>query len=191
MGTSPPRRMPRAERRGQILSAAASAFVVSGFDGTSMDEVARAAGVTRLIVYRIFESKFELYTAVLVQVTDDLRGAFEPVPGRGEVARVVLEVARRHPDAFRLLWRQSAHEPEFSGLATTFRALTYDFAEGLIAPTVADPVLRHWAARSVVGYLYEGVCLWLDEGNEAQDDDVARALRDGVRAMVNAWARPT
>ncbi|MEO5723835.1 MAG: helix-turn-helix domain-containing protein, partial [Ilumatobacteraceae bacterium] len=49
-------RLPRAQRREQIMVAAASAFVRTGFDATSMDDVARAAGITRLIVYRIFES---------------------------------------------------------------------------------------------------------------------------------------
>jgi AcrR family transcriptional regulator len=180
--------MPRAERREQVLLAAASVFVRTGFDGTSMDDVARAAGVTRLIVYRIFESKYELYTAVLGEVADDLHRAFTPVPPRGEVAAVVLAVARRHPDAFRLLWRHAAHEPEFAAWAAMFRGHVYDFTEGLLGDRVDDPLLRHWAARSIVGYLYEGVCLWLDEGSPARDAEVAQAQRDGMRAMITTWS---
>ena len=49
--------LPRAARRAQLLEAAATAFLERGFDGTSMEDVAQEAGVSRLIVYRIFESK--------------------------------------------------------------------------------------------------------------------------------------
>src|SRR5215207_5909723 len=66
------RRMPRAQRQAQLLTAAASAFVRGGFDGTSMEDVAEASGVTRLIVYRNFGSKEELYRAVLASVTERL-----------------------------------------------------------------------------------------------------------------------
>src|SRR6476659_5303508 len=79
--STPPRRLPRAERRAQILRAAAATFVRAGFDGTSMDDVARSAGVTRLIVYRIFTSKEELYRAVLEQVTTRLGEEFDTLVG--------------------------------------------------------------------------------------------------------------
>ena len=70
MATGTIRRLPRSERREQIIRAAAGVFVGGGFEGTSVDDVARAAGVTRLIVYRIFESKEALYQAVLQSVID-------------------------------------------------------------------------------------------------------------------------
>ncbi|MEO8908059.1 MAG: TetR/AcrR family transcriptional regulator [Microbacteriaceae bacterium] len=179
-------RLPRAQRREQIMVAAASAFVRTGFDATSMDDVARAAGITRLIVYRIFESKYELYAAVLSEVADDIAAAFDPLPLSGTVSAAVLRVARRHPDAFRLLWRHAATEPEFSDFAAVFRASAYNFTEGLLAEQIADPVMRHWTARSVLGYLYEGVCLWLDDGERARDDEVAKALSIGMHAIIGA-----
>jgi len=182
--------MPRAERREQILGAAASAFVQTGFDGTSMDDVARAAGVTRLIVYRIFESKHELYSAVLDQVVGDLREQFESHPAGDSVAVRVVRVARAHPDAFRLLWRHAANEPEFEKLAGMFRSVVFEYAEGLIAPSLSDMTMRRWAARAIVNYLYEGICLWLDVGAARRDAEVARALTEGARAMVLAWAQP-
>ncbi|MCU1504199.1 MAG: hypothetical protein JWM12_3553, partial [Ilumatobacteraceae bacterium] len=124
----------------------------TGFDGTSMDDVARAAGVTRLIVYRIFESKHDLYTAVLDEVVEDLRRQFAPFPRPGDVAVMVLGVARRHPDGFRLLWRHAAHEPEFAAWAASFREVVYELTEARLAERMADAVLRHWAARAIVGY---------------------------------------
>ena len=64
--------LPRAERRTAILQSAAQAFATSGFAHTSMDDVAAACGVTKLIVYRHFESKEELYREILEQVFHQL-----------------------------------------------------------------------------------------------------------------------
>ncbi|TPW12877.1 MAG: TetR family transcriptional regulator [Acidimicrobiaceae bacterium] len=158
----PTRRMPRAERREQIARTAATVFVCGGFDGTSMDDVAREAGVTRLIVYRIFESKEELYRAVLDLVIDDLA-------------------------AFRLLWRHAAHEPAFREVAALFKRAVTDHAIVLIEPAMSDPTLRRWAAESVVSHLYESVCLWLDDGDIARDDEFVVLITEGIRAMVIRW----
>jgi AcrR family transcriptional regulator len=62
----------RPTRRAAILRAAAAAFAERGFADTSMDDVAGAAGITRLIVYRHFDSKEALYAAVLQHVRDRL-----------------------------------------------------------------------------------------------------------------------
>lgn len=188
-------RMPRAERREQIVRAAATAFVSGGFDGTSMEDVARAAGVTRLIVYRIFESKEALYLAVLSSVLDDLADRFDPALGappvnqRSSIAAELLQVARSQPDGFRLLWRHASNEPEFGWLAATFREAATEYAVALIATSLADPTMVHWAAESLVSHLYESICLWLDRGDPTRDPQFLNMLTEGVRAMVTEWAR--
>ena len=53
------------ERRESILSAAQGLFASKGFHGVSIDEIARAVNVSPAILYRHFESKQALYTAVL------------------------------------------------------------------------------------------------------------------------------
>ena len=63
----------RADRQAQLLRAAATAFARAGFAATSMDDVAAEAGVTKLIVYRNFDSKEDLYRSVLDGVSDRLR----------------------------------------------------------------------------------------------------------------------
>ena len=73
-----PTRLPRAARRAQLIESAAGTFLRRGFDSTSMDDVARDAGVSRLILYRIFDSKHDLYRAVLHSVIDHLGVAVEP-----------------------------------------------------------------------------------------------------------------
>jgi AcrR family transcriptional regulator len=193
-------RLPRAERRTQLIEAAATGFLRGGFDGTSMEDVAREAGVTRLIVYRIFESKLELYQAVLDTVLDDMAAGFserdavllagDPVEtSRTSIPGLVLASARRHPDAFRLLWRHAAHEPEFAATAALFSSVVVSIADDLLRPAVADEQLRSWAARAAVGHLFDGICGWLDTGRADRDDEFVVLLTGGLRAMVAAWSR--
>src|SRR3954447_6219529 len=115
-----------ADRRESILRAAASAFADKGFADTSMDDVAAAAGISRLIVYRHFESKESLYVAVLERVSSRLAQVlaehlgFEDGTGRAAVA-AVMEVGREDPAAFTLLWRHAARESRFAEHAERFR----------------------------------------------------------------------
>lgn len=51
--------------RTRLLDAAAERFAFGGFHGTSVDEVARAAGLTKGAVYANFRSKEELFLALL------------------------------------------------------------------------------------------------------------------------------
>lgn len=181
-------RLPRAARRAQLVRAAAAAFLAKGYDATSMEEVAEQAGVTRLIVYRHFAGKEELYRAVLTSVTEQFRARFDGAPPTGIVATLVA-VAREHPDAFRLLWRHARHEPSFAAEASTFRLVAAEYADTIVGPYVDDPTFRRWAAPAVVDHLHEGICTWLDTGDPSRDDEFAERLRDGTRAMVAAWAR--
>jgi AcrR family transcriptional regulator len=52
-------------RRPQVLDAALELFLERGYEGTSMDTVARAAGVTKPVVYACFAGKDELFRALL------------------------------------------------------------------------------------------------------------------------------
>jgi len=185
------RRLPRHERRRQLLGAAAAAFLHAGYDGTSMEDVAAAAGVSRLIVYRNFGSKEELYRAVLTGVTDRLAAEFEGVDvAAAGVARRVVRVARVDPDAFRLLWRHAVHEPAFAADVATFREIVTSYAAALLHPVLEDRTFRAWAATALVGHLYDGVCAWLDTGDPARDGEFADRMAAGLRALVTAWSKP-
>jgi AcrR family transcriptional regulator len=69
--TEAPRRRKRAahlgpeRRRPLVLDAAHDLFLTNGFEGTSMDAIAAAAGVSKPVVYDCFASKDELFTAML------------------------------------------------------------------------------------------------------------------------------
>jgi len=60
-----PARLPAAERRAQLLRAAAHIFAERGFSGTTTAELARRAGVTEPIIYRHFPSKRDLFVALI------------------------------------------------------------------------------------------------------------------------------
>jgi AcrR family transcriptional regulator len=65
-------RLPRGERRGQLLGAASEIFVDRGYHAAGMDEIADRAGVSKPVLYQHFSSKLELYLAVLAQHVDNL-----------------------------------------------------------------------------------------------------------------------
>lgn len=56
--------------RAEILSAAAGSFATAGYDGTSLRQVALAAGVDPALVRRFFGTKEQLFTAVAASVID-------------------------------------------------------------------------------------------------------------------------
>ena len=170
------------------MRCAAAVFVRGGFAHTSMEDVAREAGVTRLIVYRIFESKDVLYRAVLETVIDDMAASFEARVDGEPVAAMLLGVARRYPDGFRLLWRHAAHEPEFRETAALFKVAVTEYAIELLAAHFGGTPERLWAAEAVVAHLYEGICLWLDDGDAGRDEVFVAMLTEGVRAMVSRWS---
>ena len=65
-------RLKRHEREQQLLDAALTLFGERGYQGTSIEDIARAAGVTRPIIYSHFGSKDGAYLACLRRARNDL-----------------------------------------------------------------------------------------------------------------------
>ncbi|MHA7132358.1 TetR/AcrR family transcriptional regulator [Oerskovia turbata] len=64
--TSAPRaRMPRGERRAQLLAVAERLFSDHGYHHITMDDIADGAGVSKPVLYRHFPSKLDLYLALV------------------------------------------------------------------------------------------------------------------------------
>src|SRR5215207_1717963 len=67
-------------RRPEVLDAALKLFLESGYDGTSMQAVADEAGVTKPVVYACFDSKDQLFRALLAReeerIVGEIQGAF-------------------------------------------------------------------------------------------------------------------
>lgn len=187
------RALPRAERRASILRGAAMAFARSGYAQTSMEDVAAACGVTKLIVYRHFETKEQLYRAILRGVVErlgrEIRTGLAGGTTRGVGARTLLSVAREDPAAFTLLWRHAAREPTFAGDAAELRSVSVDFTRRLAHLDRDDPVIDRWVAEVLFGWLVEATLAWLDLGDPARDDEFVAHTTDGVWAMRRAWGR--
>ncbi len=60
-------RLPAGKRREQLIQVAVDLFSRKGFNGTTTREIAAAAGVTEAIIFRHFETKEHLYTAIIDQ----------------------------------------------------------------------------------------------------------------------------
>ncbi len=156
-----------------------------------MEEVAQKAGVTRLIVYRHFDSKEDLYRSVLDRA---VRGVAVAVTVHGDAGPTVsgvvngfLDAAAADPEGFRLLVHHSAREPDFASYSELFRVNAVKTAQSLIARRVADPVLREWAARTLVALLEESTLAWIERGDRARDDEMAAVLIRSIEAMLGAF----
>lgn len=191
MVETPARRLlRREERHAAILHGAAAAFARSGFAATSMEDVAEACGVTKLIVYRHFGSKEDLYRAILQRVFDRqaeelARGLAHVEPGLG--TRTLLTVAREDPAAFVLLWRHAPREASFAAYASELRSMSVAAVRDLMAISSDDPVFDAWTAEVVIGWLVEAVLTWLEVGDPGRDDDVVRWAGEGLRRMRAGW----
>jgi AcrR family transcriptional regulator len=66
-------RLPREQRRQQVLAAALEVFSTSGFHAASMDEIAEHAGVSKPVLYQHFPGKLDLYLALLDAGIEELQ----------------------------------------------------------------------------------------------------------------------
>ena len=72
-------RLPAAERREQLLDTAVSLFSKHGFNGATTAELAKHAGVTEPIIYRHFDSKKDLFIAVIERTSEQTLEAWDKV----------------------------------------------------------------------------------------------------------------
>ncbi|CAI1612052.1 HTH-type transcriptional regulator RutR [Serratia entomophila] len=107
----PPTRRSRAvaAKRSTIMDAALEFFSLYGIHGTSLDQVAERADVSKTNLLYYFPSKEELYVAVLKGILEvwlaplkALRADQEPLQAIRDYIRLKLDVSRHHPQASRL-----------------------------------------------------------------------------------------
>ena len=158
-----------------------------------MEHVATACGVTKLIVYRHFGSKEELYREILQQVFDDLgqelRSELAMPTRSGLGPRTLLTVAREDPAAFTLLWRHAAREPQFAAYAAELRSVSVSVVRQLSELDTGDEVLDAWRSEALFGWLVETTLTWLERGDAARDDEFVTQTSAGFRALRTASTR--
>ncbi len=186
--TRPTRRLPRAERREQILVAANRAFARAGFADTSLDDVAEEAGVTRVILYRHFDTKADLYRALLDRACARLAAKVGSDDFGERAIPALLEAAADDPDAFRLLFRFAAREREFRELTDSLHAASTEVARRNLAAQIPDGPWLDWAARLIPTVTTEAVIAWLDtdQPDPAEASERIGAVIQGVIAAASA-----
>lgn len=107
-------RLGRLERRDLVLRAGGREFGRRGYDGARIGDIAAAAGVTKPIVYRHFDSKKGLYLALLRKHETDLPtfvaegGATSPEG----ILEVWLDYVRENSHAWLMLFRDHSGDEE-------------------------------------------------------------------------------
>jgi TetR/AcrR family transcriptional regulator, mexJK operon transcriptional repressor len=205
---SQPARERRSDRKQrEIMAAAASLFLKNGYDGTSMDDIATLAGVSKPTVYKHFSDKERLFAAIALATTEDVlqlvQVVTETFQRTEDIAGGLLTLAQRflaelmRPDVLRLrrliianaerfpevgqTWYQQGFGRVLIALANSFEK----FAErGLLS--VDDPTM---AANHFVGLL-----LWVPvnevmfTGRQSQSRrDVDRFAHAAVKAFLDGY----
>ena len=182
-------------RREQILDVALQVFAGAGFHGASMNDIAEAVGVTKPVLYQHFDSKRDLYQALIDEVGNRLLGniakaAAEATDGKSQTElgfRAYFRWVAEDHDAFTLLYEAaSGRDRDFS---RALRRVTNGMVQA-IAPLIAadiDDEHRLTLAHALVG-LAEGASRRLVERGEDFDPDViARQISDlawaGLRSV--------
>jgi len=193
----------RTTKRDLILTRAHDLFLVQGFGGTSIDQIAEAAGVSRQTIYNNFDSKQALFKAIAGALADHV---VEPLLNEdlqiGDVESTLMALARRTlalmvlPSTLalhRLVVTEAPKFPEVarqiyqSGAARAAQALaTYlaqQSARGSLA--VTDPGL---AAEHFFGMLagHRQYRALLGVAEPAHPSDDTRAA-ETVRAFLRAY----
>jgi AcrR family transcriptional regulator len=165
-------RLPRDERRAQLLTAALEVFTVAGYHSAAMDEIADRANVSKPVLYQHFPSKLELYLAVLDMHIDSLVFAIQKAiaSNRENSSRVAATVEAyfgfidSEGEAFRLLFESDMSlEPQ---VRERLNRMTYDCAAAVSALISIETGLGKeesmMLAVGIIGTVQTSARHWLD-----------------------------
>jgi len=189
-------RMQAAERRRQLLDVALASFSRDGYHGTTMNDVADAAGVTKPVLYQHFPSKGDLYRELLGDVSNDLARAVTNAVGHAsgghDQVRAGLTAyftfVRGHRTEFRLLFGSGAQTTdEFAGAARDVERSMATAISHMVGAS-ARPDTKYFA-HSIVS-MAEGACRhWLSNDPDTPPsvvaDQLASLLWFGLRTAAD------
>jgi AcrR family transcriptional regulator len=200
MARSTPR-MPRSERRALVLATAADAFVAHGFRSTSMEDIARAVGVTKPVLYQHFDSKEELYLMAVEGAGARVLAAARSLPplsgdpeerARGAIRRV-QRLADEHLGVRLLLSEESVSSPVSTLVRGLRTQLARTLAQSLVhRATLPDPTavvlgrcLIALASGDVLGPAEAGA----DSSSDDPADDLTHDLADASAVELEVLSR--
>ena len=164
-------RLPRDERRAQLLAAALEVFTAAGYHSAAMDEIADRANVSKPVLYQHFPSKLDLYLAVLDLHIDSLifeiQKAVASTSDNSERVTATVDAyfdfINREGEAFRLLFESDMNvEPQ---VRERLNRMTYDCAAAFSAVISLDTGLNKDAsmmlAVGLIGTVQTSARHWL------------------------------
>jgi AcrR family transcriptional regulator len=190
------------ERREQLVGIGRTLFSERGFEGTSVEEIASQAGVSKPVVYEHFGGKEGLYAVVVDREIQSLlgviTGALTEQGGSRQVveraALALLTYIETSPDGFRILVRDSPTGQQ-SG---TFASLISDIAsqvEYLLAAHFKsrglDPKSAPMYAQMLVGMVALTGQWWLENTRFKKEAVAAHVVNLAWHGLVGLEKAPT
>jgi AcrR family transcriptional regulator len=191
--TAPRRRRLSPElRRKLILDGAMQVFAERGYEAASMEEIARAGGITPAVIYDHFPSKAKLQVELLERQTSDLLehvgAALQRVPADpAERMRVGVDAffafVEQHRFAWRMLFREPPSDPEVStaylrleGRATEAIAAFIEASAGGALAGYADRERTTQMFAEALKAAQNGLAAWWYEHPEVSREEVVERL---------------
>ena len=179
---SPPRRLSRVARRGEILSAARRVFGARGYHEATTRDIAEAAGVSEALIYQHFAGKRQIFEAVIESAADELERMVEAAAGTGDPLRRALEgyfaFVEAEADLYRVFFHQAlqadaAFTRLYARLAERFLTLVATSLDALGNPL--SPVRSGMLAHALTGMVSELGLWWVDTRALERTEIVERA----------------
>ncbi len=170
----PPRaRMTGTERRRQLIDVARTLFAERGYEGTSIEEIAQRANVSKPVVYEHFGGKEGLYAVVVDRemsaLLDGITSSLTNNRSRVRVERVALALltyVEERTDGFRILIRDSPPAAISTGTYSSLLNDAVSQVSSILAGDFArrglDPMLAPLYAQALVGSVSMTAQWWLD-----------------------------
>lgn len=192
-------RLPRDERRAQLLSAALEVFTAAGYHSAAMDEIADRASVSKPVLYQHFPSKLELYLAVLDLHIDSLvfqiQKAIASTPENSNRVTATVEAYFAFIDsegeAFRLLFESDMSvEP---AVRERLNRMTYDCAAAVSAVISIDTGLPQEAAMllgvGLIGSAQVTARHWLERDSKLTRDQATNLVSNVIWRGISGFPR--
>jgi AcrR family transcriptional regulator len=177
-------RLSGAERRFQLMGVGRAVFAASGYETTSIDEIAGQAGVSKPIVYEHFGSKEGLYAAIVEREMDALVARVTIGISRGSprerfesAVLAFLAYAKEEPAGFAVLTRDSPNHSARRGLTRVIDDLAQrvgDIFRKEFERAGYNPKVAPIYANALIGMVTQVGQWWAAEGRPFSLDHVAR-----------------
>jgi AcrR family transcriptional regulator len=184
MGRAPAKRgsrLPKIERRQQLLAAASEVFVTRGYHASGMDEISECAGVSKPVLYQHFPSKLDLYCAVLQSYVDSLisgvRQALRSTTDNRQRVRAAVaafyEFVDHEQQGFRLIYESDLMgEPQVQRRVEEATEACVDAVFDLVShDSGLDPYRARILAVGLVGASQVTARYWLDADRPIPKED--------------------